>query len=83
MRHYESHREQYPAEARAVSGSSQFVVFGTAAEVEQARTEIANILMRFTDRIAEPALRPEGSVPFEVLVFTHPFEMLIPTDPEG
>ncbi len=83
MRHYESHREQYADEVRAVSGSSQFVVFGTAAEVERAQTEIAHILMPFADRMADPALRPEGSVPFEVLVLTHPFETLIPTDPEG
>ncbi|MEU1199138.1 helix-turn-helix domain-containing protein [Streptomyces sp. NPDC005813] len=83
MRHYESHREQYPADVRAVSDSSQFVVFGTAAEVQEAQAAIADILMRFADRLTDPALRPEGSTPFEMLVFTHPFETLAPADPEA
>lgn len=83
LRHYESHRAQYPEAVRAVSGSSQFVVFGTTAEVEQAQTEILNILMRFTDRITDPTLRPEGSLPFELLVSTHPFEVPATSDPEG
>lgn len=82
VRHYDSHREQYPQAVRSVSGQSQFVLFATTAEVEQAQREIASVLMRFTDRIDDPAARPEGSVPFEVLTATHPFEVLLPTEPE-
>lgn len=82
-RHYDSHHEDYSDEVRAASGSSQFVVFGTTAEIEKAQTEIAKILMGFMDRVLDPTLRPEGSLPFEVLVSTHPFPIPVSTDPEG
>lgn len=83
IRHVESHREQYPEEVRAVSGQSQFILFGTPAEVEQVQAEIGRVLMRFRDRVADPAARPEGAIPFEMLTFTHPLETAAPTDPEG
>jgi predicted transcriptional regulator len=82
IRHFESHREQYPEEVRAASGSSHFVLFGTPAEVEQAQAEIGKVLMRFMDRVADPTARPEGAVPFEMITFTHPFETAVPADPE-
>jgi predicted transcriptional regulator len=82
IRHFDSHREQYPEEVRAVSGSSHFVLFGTPAEVERAQAEIGRVLMRFMDRVADPTARPEGTVPFEMITFTHPFETAVPTDPE-
>ncbi|MHA6762699.1 helix-turn-helix domain-containing protein [Streptacidiphilus sp. PAMC 29251] len=83
LRHYRDHRDEYPEEVRAASGSSQFVVFGTAAEVEQAQAEIGSILMRFTHRVADATARPEGAVPFEMLLFTHPFETVVRADPAG
>jgi DNA-binding transcriptional ArsR family regulator len=73
-RHYEDNRERYPDEVRRVSGSSQFVLFGTAVEVERVQTEIANVLTRYLDRVGDPSVRPEGSIPYELLLLTHPFE---------
>jgi hypothetical protein len=87
IRHFDSHREEYPEAVRAASGYSQFALFGTPAEVEQVQAEIGRILMRFMDRVADPTARPEGTVPFEMITFTHPFEAAVPadptTDPEG
>ncbi|QMU77565.1 helix-turn-helix transcriptional regulator [Streptacidiphilus sp. PB12-B1b] len=82
IRHYQDHREQYPDAVRTVSGSSQFVLFGTPDEVEQAQTEVLAVLTRFVDRLADPAARPVGAVPFEVIVSTHPLATAA-TDPEG
>lgn len=86
-RWYREHRTEYPAEVRAASTDSQYVLFATPAEVEQVQEQIHGLLMRFTDRIADPALRPAGSVPFELLMLSHPFEKPgtsnPPAEPEG
>ena len=69
-----SRRQQYPPEVRAACGESQFVVFGVPAEIEQMHHEIMNIVLRYSDRITDPSLRPEGSIAFELLQFTYPFD---------
>jgi DNA-binding transcriptional ArsR family regulator len=74
-------RHLYPPEVRAASGESQFVFFGTPAEMEQLRGELLSVMFRYGDRIADPALRPEGSLAFELLQFVYPFES--PTESEG
>jgi len=80
-------REEYPRDLRAASDSTQFVLFGTPAEVRQVQQEMLGIMMRFADRITDPGLRPEGSVPFELLMFSYPFDTPAgpgaATDPEG
>jgi Helix-turn-helix domain len=83
LRRYHGLREQYSEAVRAVSGSSEFVVFGTTAEVQQAQDEIMGVLMKYGERITDLSARPEGSIPFEMLVFTYPFDLPAPADPEG
>ncbi len=70
---FRSMRDQYPGDQRVASSNSQSVLFATPAEIEQVQDEIVGILMRFADRISDPGLRPEGSVPFELLTFSYPF----------
>ena len=82
-RQYQADRAKYPAEIRQVSGSSHFVLFGTAAEAEQIQNEILQIMMRYMDRIADPALRPAGAGAFEMVLATHPIDLTTPTDSEG
>ncbi len=69
-----SRRDQHPAELRALSGESHIVLFATPAEIKETQDEVRDILMRFMDRIGDPALRPEGTVPFDVLMFSYPID---------
>ena len=81
MHRARSMRDQYPPEVRAAIGYAQYVIFGTPAEMEQVRDEFLAIVLRYTHRISDPATRPEGSLPFEVLQFTYPFDSPTPADP--
>ena len=72
---YRDHRASYPAEVRQVSGTSQFVMYGTTAEIEEAQNTLLAALTRFQDRITDPSLRPEGAVAYEFIVSTHPIDL--------
>ena len=72
LRRFRGRRHQYPAEQQAASASSYFALFATPAEAEQVQAEVIDILMRYSDRISDPGLRPEGSVAFDVLLFAFP-----------
>jgi predicted transcriptional regulator len=76
-------RDQYPEAVRAIGDSSQYVLIATPAEVVQAQGEIMSILIKYAERITDPASRPDGSIPFEMLVFTHPLDLSAPVEPEG
>jgi hypothetical protein len=47
------------------------------------QTEFLQIAMRFAERISDPGSRPEDSKPYEIIIATHPFDIVVPTDPEG
>jgi DNA-binding transcriptional ArsR family regulator len=64
--------ERYPDEVREVSGASEFILFLTPAEMLDVEQDLLAIAVKYQDRIADPALRPEGHLPFEVVAFTHP-----------
>ena len=83
VQQYSVHQAEYPDEVRSVSGASQFILYGTEAEVYQVQTELLQIMMRFAERISDPASRPEGAKPYEIIVATHPFDVVVPANPEG
>jgi DNA-binding transcriptional ArsR family regulator len=89
LRRYREQPDRYPADVRAASGESQFIFFGTPAEAERLHQELLRVLMPYADRIADPALRPESSIPFEMLLLAYPFDnpgdnpAPEHTDPEG
>jgi helix-turn-helix protein len=70
IRAFELARAQLDPAVQAVTGVMQSVVFATPAEIEQLRAEILALLLGFADRI-DPAARPPGSKPFELVLFTH------------
>lgn len=74
FRRYRANRESYPEGVRSVSTMSQFVLFGTVAEIEQTQEELFAVLMKYRDRITDHDARPIGAVPFEVLMGLYPFE---------
>jgi hypothetical protein len=70
IRAFELARTQLDPAVQAATGVMQSVVFATPAEVEQLRAEILALLLGFIDRM-DPAARPPGSMPFELVLFTH------------
>ena len=65
-------RSGYPPRWQEVTGASEFMLHVTPDELEALDEEITEILRRFRDRIAQPELRPAGSLPVEVLLFAYP-----------
>jgi DNA-binding transcriptional ArsR family regulator len=83
-------RASYPREWQDAAISSEYVFYLTAAELEQLDGEMQTLLRRwFGDggRITDPAQRPPGSVPVELLMLGYPLELPKPaggqSDPEG
>jgi len=71
VRSYRELKDQYPQEVRDASDASESVLMATPAEVMELTEQIHELLRPFRERI-DPARRPPGIVPMEILVFTHP-----------
>jgi DNA-binding transcriptional ArsR family regulator len=68
----------YPEDVREVSGASEYILFATVEEMREFRQQLLALLKPFQDRITDPAQRPPGHLPFEIVSFTHPL-----SDPPG
>jgi DNA-binding transcriptional ArsR family regulator len=74
-------RGTYPREWREAANDSEYLFYLTADELKQLNREVLDMLLpRFRERLNDPSLRPPGSVPVEMLVFTFPIK---PPDTEG
>jgi len=63
-------RRQYePIEWRRVTGSDQMTLYVTPDEMQELNDEILQRVLRYRERIADPAKRPEGSRPIEMVSF--------------
>jgi DNA-binding transcriptional ArsR family regulator len=69
-------RSAAPREWREASTDSQFGYYLTAGELKQLGKELNGLLTRWfsEERITDPAQRPPGSVPVEVLALAHPLQ---------
>ena len=66
-------KASYPPEWRDAAESSEYVFFLTVAELDQLNHEVNALL---TNRLlADPSLRPPGSVPVEMLVMSWPMQL--------
>ena len=54
--------------------ASQFLLHVTPDELRSLDGELTELLTRHRDRVADPARRPEGSRPVEMLVFAYRVE---------
>lgn len=72
---WEETRTAYPQEWQDVAEESEFILYATREEVEAVSEQVFNLLMQFQDRLARPELRPEGSLPVEVLFFQYPIRL--------
>jgi predicted ArsR family transcriptional regulator len=64
-------RSALPQEWQEVTGGSQATLHLTPAELRQVDQEVTAIIDRYRDRITDPARRPAGSQPVEVLLFAY------------
>jgi hypothetical protein len=64
-------RSALPREWQEVTGGSQATLHLTPAELRQVDQEVQAIIDRYTGRSADPAQRPPGSQPVEVLLFAY------------
>jgi DNA-binding transcriptional ArsR family regulator len=63
-------RRQYePIEWRRVTGSDQMTLYVTPDEMKELNDEILQRVLRYRERIADPAKRPGGSRPIEMVSF--------------
>jgi len=72
LRAFYETRPDYPRKWQQVTGASQTVVHVTPDELAAIDAEIMAVLDRNRDRLADASLRPEGSLPVEVLLFAYP-----------
>jgi hypothetical protein len=66
-------RAAQPAKWRRVLGLSDYTLYVTPDELEAADEEILAILRRYQERIEDPKLRPEGSMPVQMLWMAYPY----------
>jgi Helix-turn-helix domain len=65
------------------SGWSGSYLFLTPDETVRLREQMRRILNRYEDRVSDPALRPEGALPMEWMIFTAPVpELADPNEPD-
>lgn len=67
-------RPQLPAQWREITSAAESVAYVTPEEAEQFSAELWALIGRYTDRLADPSLRPPGSLPVELLLITYPLD---------
>jgi predicted ArsR family transcriptional regulator len=73
LEHWRDTRSSYPEQWRSAATHSESLMWLTAEELKELNEDLLEILMtRFEERRTDPSLRPEGSLPVEVLLFNYP-----------
>ena len=62
-----------PPEWRRVLGMSDYTLYVTPDEMQAVDREILAVVRRYQERIEDPALRPEGSQPIQLLWMAYPY----------
>jgi DNA-binding transcriptional ArsR family regulator len=72
----------YSREWREAAGETEFVFYLTAEELKELREELWDLLgPRAQERFADPAKRPPGSTPVEMVVLSYPLSLPAETQP--
>ncbi|HXW46643.1 MAG TPA: helix-turn-helix domain-containing protein, partial [Streptosporangiaceae bacterium] len=66
------------AQAQAISNAAQTVAYVTQQEAERLAADLQALLCRYQDRLADPSLRPQESLPLEILLFSYPLDVVVP-----
>jgi DNA-binding transcriptional ArsR family regulator len=80
-REWEAQRHAYPPEWQQAAFSVAMTTYLTAEELAQVGEEFAALLLRYTDRTADPSRRPPGAQPAQMVSFGHPLPPIPPEDP--
>jgi DNA-binding transcriptional ArsR family regulator len=68
-------RASYPRQWREAADASEYLLYLTAEELEQLNRELSALLLsRFHERLTDPAQRPAGSLPVDLLLFAYPID---------
>jgi DNA-binding transcriptional ArsR family regulator len=62
-----------PQEWRRVLGMSDYTLYVTPEELKAVDDTILGLMRRYQDRIEDPARRPEGSLPIQMLWMAYPY----------
>ena len=69
-------RGTYPREWRKAAEDSEYLFYVTPDELKALTNELSDLLLpRFRERLTDPSLRPPGSVPVEMLMFSFPLSL--------
>jgi hypothetical protein len=75
-------RSSHPARWQEVGQDSQYLLYLTADELEELSGQVNDLLLpRMLDRLTNPASRPAGCAPVEMLVLAYPITMPPDTGP--
>jgi DNA-binding transcriptional ArsR family regulator len=75
IRHAAERFHALPTEWQAVTGHSDSVLYVTPDELRELDAQVLALLRSYRERIEDPAQRPAGALPVEVLLFAHPAEV--------
>jgi DNA-binding transcriptional ArsR family regulator len=70
----------YPKAWRDAADNSDYLVYATPEELKGMNEDLHAVLMRFYERLENPAKRPPGALPVETLLLSFPIE---PPAPAG
>lgn len=70
IRAFEVARAGFPEDIQSVTSTYQSIVFATPAEMARLRKELRAVVSKYIGRM-DPAQRPPGSQPFELVTFVH------------
>ena len=77
-------RGTYPREWRNAANDSEYLYYLTPAELKEFNQEITDLLSsKYQDRLVDPAQRPAGSAPVELLMFSFPIRLPAAEDVPG
>jgi DNA-binding transcriptional ArsR family regulator len=74
LQQWRERRHDAPKEWNESSKFSEMVAWATPDEIREINEAAMEVMDRFRDRLLDPALRPEGSKPFELLYFSYPVD---------
>ncbi len=75
---WERTRSHYAPEWQEAGNISETVTYMTPEELTGLMTEVFALFSRYDARLANPAARPEGSRPIEMVAFAFPFDLAGP-----
>jgi DNA-binding transcriptional ArsR family regulator len=69
-------RPSFPRAWREASDDTQYLFYLTPSELKELNKEIVDLLLpKFQARLTDPAQRPAGSAPVELLMFSYPLQL--------